>query len=76
MRLLRSASSSLAAELRRITRPGSLIILICNERHLDEDNEHLLRRLNGTSRINFQLPLSDPLEHHLPALAQASFSIG
>lgn len=75
--LSETANPLLAAlqQARRMTRPGSLIILICNERHLDEDNEHLLRRLNAHAEL-ILVPLSDPLEHHLPALAQASFSMG
>lgn len=62
-------------QARRMTRPGGLIILICNERHLDEDNSQLLRRLNEHAEL-ILVPISDPLEHRLPALAQASFSMG
>ncbi|WP_022966428.1 DUF58 domain-containing protein [Denitrificimonas caeni] len=67
--------SAVLQQARRMTRPGSLIILICNERHLDEDNSQLLRRLNEHAEL-ILVPISDPLEHRLPALAQASFSMG
>lgn len=59
---------------RRLTRPGGLIILICNERHLNDENSQLLRRLAEHAEL-ILVPISDPLEQHLPHLAQATFSM-
>src|SRR5690606_41642150 len=76
--LLRQIANRLPAALqpaREMTRLGYLIILICNERHLDEDNSQLLRRLNEHAEL-ILVPISHPLEHRLPALAQASYSMG
>lgn len=62
-------------QARRLTRPGGLIILICNERHLNDENSLLLRRLAEHTEL-ILVPISDPLEHRLPRLAQASFNMG
>ncbi|MCK9533764.1 MAG: DUF58 domain-containing protein [Pseudomonas sp.] len=62
-------------QARRLMRPGSLIILICNERHLNEESSQLLRRLAQHSEL-ILLPLSDPLEHCLPKIGQARFNLG
>ncbi len=62
-------------QARRLTRPGGLIILICNERHLNEENSQLIRRLAKHSEF-ILVPISDPLEHQLPRFTQASFRQG
>lgn len=62
-------------QARRLTRRGGLTILICNERHLNEENSQLLRRLAEHTELVL-IPISDPLEHRLPRLAQTSFSMG
>ena len=62
-------------QAQRLTRPGSLMILICNERHLNDDSSLLLRRLAEHSEL-ILVPLSDPLEHNLPDLGQAKFNMG
>lgn len=62
-------------QARRLTRQGGLIILICNERHLNEENSQLLRRLAEHTEL-ILVPISDPLEHRLPHLAHASFNMG
>ncbi len=59
----------------RLSRSGSLLILICNERHLNEQSSTLLRRLAKHTEL-ILLPLSDPLEHELPNLGQAHFVLG
>lgn len=59
----------------RLMRPGSLIILICNERHLNDEASQLLRHLKGHSELVL-LPISDPLEHQLPNLGPARFNLG
>jgi len=62
-------------QARRLMRPGSLIILICNERHLNDETSQLLRRLAEHSELVL-LPLSDPLEHCLPKIGYARFNRG
>lgn len=62
-------------QARRLTRPGGLIILICNERHLNEEASQLLRRLAEHTEL-ILVPISDPLEHHLPRIGQAAFCCG
>ena len=58
-----------------LMRPGSLMILICNERHLNDATSQLLRRLAKHAEL-ILLPISDPLEHHLPDIGQARFNLG
>ncbi len=58
----------------RLTRTGSLIILICNERHLNDENSQLLRRLATQAEL-ILLPISDPLEHALPSMGPAQFAL-
>lgn len=58
-----------------LSRPGSLMILICNERHLNDATRLRLCHLAKHSELVL-LPLSDPLEHALPELAQARFRLG
>lgn len=45
--------------------PGSLVVLICAEQHLDAKSARLLSVLARTHEC-FLLPVSDPLEHRLP----------
>ena len=59
----------------RLTRPGSLMILICNERHLNDETNQLLRHLAVHAEL-ILLPISDPLEHHLPDIGPARFNLG
>lgn len=59
----------------QMTQPGSLIILICNEQHLNAQSSQLLQRLAQQTNL-ILLPLSDPFEHNLPLLQQARFSMG
>lgn len=58
----------------RLTRTGSLIILICNERHLNDESSQLLRRLATQAEL-ILLPISDPLEHALPSMGPAQFAL-
>ncbi|HKM38430.1 MAG TPA: DUF58 domain-containing protein [Thiopseudomonas sp.] len=62
-------------QAQRLTRPGSLMILICNERHLNDETSQLLRNLATHAEL-ILLPLSDPLEHSLPHMDNALFSLG
>ncbi len=59
----------------QLSRPGSLIILICNERHLNKATALQLSHLAKHTELVL-LPLSDPLEHTLPDLVQARFRLG
>lgn len=59
----------------QLAHTGSLVILICNERHLNDESSHLLRRLAAHTEL-IVLPIADPLEHHLPGLDHARFSMG
>lgn len=61
-------------QIHRLTRTGSLIILICNERHLNDETSQLLRRLAAQAEL-ILLPVSDPLEHCLPNIGQAQFAL-
>lgn len=58
----------------RLTHTGSLIILICNERHLNDETSQLLRRLATQAELVL-VPISDPLEHCLPNIGQAQFAM-
>ncbi len=51
-----------------------MIILICNERHLNDEASQLLRRLAAQAEL-ILLPVSDPLEHCLPNIGQAQFAL-
>lgn len=62
-------------QAQRLTRPGSLMILICNERHLNDETSQLLRNLAAHAEL-ILLPLSDPLEHRLPDMGNALFGLG
>lgn len=52
-----------------------MLVLICNERHLNDTTRPLISRLAERSEL-ILLPLSDPLEHNLPNIGQAQFSRG
>lgn len=68
--------SGLAAALRRareVLRPGSLALAICDERSLDDAAERQLGLLARHCDL-ILLPLSDPLDHDLPAAGLLRFS--
>ena len=71
-----AADSGLALALRQarqILRPGSLLVLLCDERHLDAASEHQLGQLSGHCDL-LLLPLSDPLDHALPVAGLLRFA--
>ncbi len=75
--LIQNLSNPLIEALRqalRLTHTGSLIILICNERHLNDESSQLLRRLATHAEL-ILLPISDPLEHCLPNIGRARFAL-
>lgn len=68
----------LAAALRRareVLRPGSLVLLICDERSLDDSAERQLALLSRHCDL-ILLPLHDPLDQHLPDAGALHFAQG
>lgn len=66
----------LAPALRRareVLRPGSLVMLICDERSLNDSAEQQLLLMARHIDL-LLLPLSDPLDHQLPAAGMLRFS--
>ena len=62
-------------QAQRLIPRDSLVILICNERHLNPTTHSLISRLAEHSEL-ILLPLSDPLEHSLAQIGQAQFCLG
>jgi uncharacterized protein (DUF58 family) len=58
---------------REVLRPGSLAIVICDERALSESAEQQLSLLSRHCDL-LLLPLSDPLDHALPAAGLLRFA--
>ena len=58
---------------REVLRPGSLVIVICDERALSDSAEQQLSLLSRHCDL-LLLPLSDPLDHALPAAGLLRFS--
>ncbi|MBS7661019.1 DUF58 domain-containing protein [Pseudomonas lalucatii] len=66
----------LALALRRareVLRPGSLVALLCDERSLNDSGEQQLQLLARHTDL-LLLPLSDPLDHALPAAGLLRFA--
>lgn len=71
-----SAGSGLALALRRareVLRPGSLALAVCDERSLDDGAELQLGLLARHCDL-ILLPVSDPLDHALPAAGLLRFA--
>ncbi|WP_459206158.1 DUF58 domain-containing protein [Pseudomonas sp. MLB6B] len=71
-------SDSLGLALRRareVLRPGSLAIVVCDERALSEQAEQHLAMLSRHCDL-LLLPVSDPLDHALPAAGLLRFAQG
>lgn len=69
---------SLALALRRareVLRPGSLAVIICDERSLNDASEQQLNLLARHIDL-LLLPVSDPLDHALPASGLLRFAQG
>lgn len=60
---------------REVLRPGSLALVICDERSLDVATEQHLTLLSRHSDLVL-LPLSDPLDHELPQAGLLRFTSG
>ncbi len=58
---------------REVLRPGSLVIVICDERALTDSAEQQLSLLARHCDL-LMLPLSDPLDHALPAAGLLRFA--
>lgn len=58
---------------REVLRPGSLVVILCDERALTEAVEQQLGLL-GRHIDLLLLPVSDPLDHTLPAAGQLNFT--
>jgi hypothetical protein len=58
---------------REVLRPGSLVIVICDERALTDSAEQQLSLLSRHCDL-LLLPLSDPLDHALPAAGLLRFA--
>ena len=71
-------TDALAPALRRtreVLRPGSLVLMICDERSLTQQVEQQLEFLSRHTDVVL-LPLSDPLDHHLPKAGLLRFAQG
>ncbi|MBL0949296.1 MAG: DUF58 domain-containing protein [Pseudomonas sp.] len=60
---------------REVLRPGSLVIVLCDERALSDNAEQQLTLLARHTDL-LLLPLSDPLDHALPAAGLLRFTQG
>lgn len=58
---------------REVLRPGSLLVVICDERTLDDASEKQLALLGRHVELVL-VPLSDPLDHALPAAGLLRFA--
>lgn len=58
---------------REVLRPGSLVVVICDERALTEGSEQQLSLLSRHCDL-LLLPVSDPLDHALPAAGLLRFA--
>src|SRR3990167_2774571 len=60
---------------REVLRPGSLAVIICDERTLGDSSEQQLNLLARHTDL-LLLPISDPLDHALPAAGLLGFAPG
>lgn len=58
---------------REVLRPGSLVVVLCDERALSDTAERQLLLLGRHSEL-LLMPLSDPLDHALPAAGLLRFA--
>jgi uncharacterized protein (DUF58 family) len=73
---LQASRDSFGLALRRareVLRPGSLAVIICDERTLGDSSEQQLNLLARHTDI-LLLPISDPLDHALPAAGLLRFA--
>lgn len=60
---------------REVLRPGSLVVILCDERTLNDTAEQQLALLARHTDL-ILLPLNDPLDHALPSAGLLSFAEG
>ncbi|CAD5109790.1 DUF58 domain-containing protein [Zestomonas carbonaria] len=69
----RDAFGQALRRAREVLRPGSLVIVLCDERALTDSSEQQLSLLARHTDLVL-LPLSDPLDHALPAAGLLNFT--
>ena len=73
--LLRDSFGQALRRAREVLRPGSLVVVLCDERTLGDSSEQQLMLLARHTDL-LLLPVSDPLDHALPASGLLRFGEG
>lgn len=73
--LVRDSFGLALRRAREVLRPGSLVVILCDERTLGDSSEQQLILLARHTDL-LLLPVSDPLDHALPASGLLRFSEG
>ncbi|UQY34274.1 DUF58 domain-containing protein [Pseudomonas fulva] len=73
--LLRDSFGQALRRAREVLRPGSLVVILCDERTLGDSSEQQLMLLARHTDL-LLLPVSDPLDHALPASGLLRFGEG
>ena len=74
-RALRETFSLALRRAREVLRPGSLVVILCDERALNDTSEQQLSLLARHTDL-ILLPLNDPLDHALPSAGLLRFVEG
>ncbi|PZW70983.1 uncharacterized protein DUF58 [Pseudomonas sp. URMO17WK12:I1] len=73
--LVRDSFGQALRRAREVLRPGSLVVILCDERTLGDSSEQQLMLLARHTDL-LLLPVSDPLDHALPAAGLLRFGEG
>ena len=73
--LVRDSFGQALRRAREVLRPGSLVVILCDERTLGDSSEQQLILLARHTDL-LLLPVSDPLDHALPASGLLRFADG
>ncbi|SHN01859.1 DUF58 domain-containing protein [Phytopseudomonas punonensis] len=73
--LVRDSFGLALRRAREVLRPGSLVVILCDERTLSDSSEQQLMLLARHTDL-LLLPISDPLDHALPASGLLRFAEG
>ncbi|XXF10583.1 DUF58 domain-containing protein [Pseudomonas sp. D2-3] len=73
--LLRDSFGQALRRAREVLRPGSLVVILCDERTLGDSSEQQLMLLARHTDL-LLLPVSDPFDHALPASGLLRFGAG
>ncbi|OLU17489.1 MULTISPECIES: DUF58 domain-containing protein [unclassified Pseudomonas] len=73
--LVRDSFGQALRRAREVLRPGSLVVILCDERTLGDSSEQQLMLLARHTDL-LLLPVSDPLDHALPASGLLRFADG